>query len=318
MIETVLKHKPIIQPNHLSIAKISLTSLQKNIIYIIIDELQRVMSKNINEIYKEQLIKVEFKEIDANFNYKRIRDATRQLSSKSVEYDLILPKTGKIRRTDTSIISGIEYELNSSYISFVIPSRACIFFCYIGGGFTSFQKTIGISLSSVYSKIMYEFCCRWIDKGGYTCTIYKFKEYLNISDKYSQIAHLRNKVLEPAKKELIKKADVYFLYSLEKKGRRFEIINFKILKNSTDSDLRFNGIRQKHYNFILLFLKRYFPEYVDNKALDYCDTIVKNGNGIRAYERFKRLDKEHCLGIKRSKDITNLLTKIILKELKAY
>jgi len=307
--------KPIIQPNHLSTARITLTALQKNIIYIIIDELQKVMTKDVNAIFEEQQIKVEFKEIDSNNNYARIRKATRDLSSKSVEYDVIIPNTGKVRRTDTSLLSGIEYELHSKYISFIIPSRASVFFCYIGGGFTSFQKTIALSLNSIYSKIMYEFCCRWIDKGGYTCTIDFFKEQLNIKNKYRQVSHLRNKVLNPAKKELQNNADVYFSYSLSKEGRKFSHISFKIIKNAHSTNSEFKGVRQEDYSFIYRFLNIYYPNYTDNKAQIYTDAIVDNGNSKRAFERFKRLDKELSSGAKNKIDITNLLNSIILKEM---
>ena len=308
--------KPIIQPNHLSVAKISLTALQKNIIYIIIDELQKVMTKDINAIFEEQKIKVEFKEIDSNNNYSRIKKATKDLASKSVEYDVIIPNNGKTRRTNTSLLSGIEHVLHSSYISFVVPSNACIFFCYIGGGFTSFQKTIALSLNSIYSKVMYEFCCRWIDKGGYTCSIDFFKEQLNISSKYKQVSHLRNKVLNPAKNELIKNADVFFAYSLSKKGRKYSHISFKIIKNTNSDTSKFNGVRIEHYSFVYRFLNIYFPNYVDNKAQLYADLIVENGNARVAYERFKRLDNEYSLGKKSKSDITNLLTSVILKEYK--
>ncbi len=306
--------KLIVKPNHIVPAKVSFTALQLNIIYIIIDELQKIMSKDINQIYQEQEIKIAFKELDINNNYNRVRKAFDGISKNPVTFQMSIPGTGKVKKTLTSLLSGLEYELQSTHITFIIPSRACIYFCYIGGGFTSFQKTIALSLKSLYSKIMYDFCCRWIDRGGYQCSIESFKEQLNISDKYNQISHLRNKVLEPSKKELKMKADVYFMYSLIKEGRKFSHISFKIFKNSSDSSNRFNGVRQEHYSFIYVFLSNYFVREVDNKAQFYTDIIVKKGKAIQAYERFKKLDDQFCKGIKTKKDIKNLLDYVILKE----
>lgn len=131
------------QPNHISTARFTLTVLEKNIIYTVIDELQKTMSRDLNQVYKEQEIIIELKMIDKNKNYSRIKNALKSLASKQVEFELRIPgtgKQGKIQENVTSLISGLKYERHSKYISFMIPSSACRFFCYIGGGFTSFQK----------------------------------------------------------------------------------------------------------------------------------------------------------------------------------
>jgi plasmid replication initiation protein len=303
----------IIQPNHISTARFTYTAIEKNIIYTIVDSLQNKMNKDLNQTFTEQEIYIEMKMIEKNNNYKRIRDAVKSLSSKQIEFEINLPGTNKIHKKLTSILSGLDYEINSKYISFFIPSSAVLFFCYIGGGFTSFQKTIAISLNSIYSKLLYELCCRFQDKGGFNTSIERFKIYLSIEHKYKQIAHLRHKVLNVAEKELKQKADYYFSYSLVKVGRKYTEIKIKI-HNNTPNKEEYYGIKEKDYISVYNFLNRYFPNYVDDKALSYSDQLALLGNIDIANERFKRLDDDYTLGKKKKKDIYNLLNFVILPE----
>ncbi len=303
----------IIQPNHVSTARYSLTAIEKNIIYTIVDELQKVMSKDLNQVYTEQKIVIEMKRIDKNNNYLRIKNAVKSLGSKHVEFQLIIPGTGKIEANSTSLVSGISHVKNSKHISFKVPSDACRFFCYIGGGFTSFQKTIAINLNSIYSKMLYELCCRWVDKGGFSCSIEKFKEYLGISNKYKQIVHLKSKVLDASVRELKEKADLYFTYSLKKEGRKYVYISIKIHKNIQVNE-EFKGVRQEYYAKAYLFLLQYFPTYIDNTAQFYADSLINNGMIEKAVSRFNRLDDDFTSAKKTKEDIRNLLLHIILPE----
>lgn len=307
--------KKIKQPNHVSTARFnySLTVLEKNIIYTIIEELQKIMSRDLNQKYINQRITVELKTLEQNRNYSRIKNAIKKLGSKHVEFDVVIPKTGKMTGFSTSLISGLRHEYNSGLIILNIPEDACRFFCYIGGGFTSFQKTIAISLNSVYSKYLYELCCRWEDRGGYSCSIEELKIYLSITDKYNQIVHLRAKVLEQAKEELKKKADLFFTYSLKKVGRKYSKISFKIHRNTQGSE-EYYGVREEHFIYVYNFLIRFFPNYDDNKAANYADIISNGGYVEKAYYRFIKLEDQLEARFKTKKDIKNILIKSILPE----
>lgn len=307
--------KKIKQPNHVSTARFnySLTVLEKNIIYTIIDELQKNMSRDLNQKYINQRITVELKTLEQNRNYSRIKNAIKKLGSKHVEFDVVIPKTGKMTGFSTSLISGLRHEYNSGLIILNIPEDACRFFCYIGGGFTSFQKTIAISLNSIYSKYLYELCCRWEDRGGYSCSIEELKIYLSITDKYNQIVHLRAKVLEQSKGELKKKADLFFTYSLMKVGRKYSKISFKIHRN-TQGNEEYYGVRKEHFIYVYNFLIRFFPNYDDNKAENYAGIISNGGYVEKAYYRFIKLEDQLEARFKTKKDIKNILIKSILPE----
>lgn len=305
------------KPNHILTSRFALSTIEKNIIYTVLDQLQKVMSMDLNQRYTEQEVFVELKVIDKNRNYKRIKNAVKRLASKQVEYEKSIPngrKADRIQDIVTSLISGLKYERNSEFISFIVPSSACRFFCYIGGGYTNFQKTIAISLTSNYSKCMYELCCRWIDKGGYQCTIDEFRLLMCTGEKYKQISHLRTRVLEDSQRELKKKADVFFKFKLHKRGSKYHLISFKFCRNTEVKD-EFRGINSQQYIFVYNFLNRFFSNQMDSKALDYSESIAQAGKIDMAYSRFSRLDDDYTSGRKNKGDIRNLLRKIILKEM---
>ena len=305
----------IIQPNHVSTAKYRYTSIEKNIMYHIIDKLQEVMSKDPFEVYKEQKIILELRQLDKNNNYNNVRRAVKSMAKKPVEFDIVIPKENKIRKNLSFLIAAVEYEVRSKYITLVIPSTACDFFCYVGGGFTAFQKTVSLSLNSIHSKVLYELCCRWVDRGGFNSDLISFRGYLQIEGKYSQIAHLRNKVLNVAKKELQEKADLCFNYSLEKRGgKKYDYINIKIFSNKKIED-REIIVNEEHYNYVYRFLLLFYPNHIDNSALLYTNQISNKGFLDKAYSRFIRLDDDLTSNKKDKSDIFNLLRFVILKEL---
>lgn len=306
------------KPNHISTARFTLSTIEYNIIYFIIDELSKTQSLDISKEYSEQEVLIELKKIEKNNNYQRIKDSIKSLASKQVEYHINIPgvngKSHQIQENVTSLISGIKYIRNSQYISFIVPSQACRFFCYLGGGFTSIQKTIAIGLSSIYSKALYELCCRWLDKGGYNCKIEDLKIDLSIENKYKQIAHFRQRILDDSIIELKEKADLFFTYTLSKSNKKYDRISIKIHGNYRNKS-GFSGIKQEHYVFVYTFLNHYFPNYKDTKALDYTEILVKQNNLEKAFSRFQRLDDDFSNGIKTKRDIFNLLVNVILPEL---
>lgn len=306
------------KPNHISTARFTLTVLEYNIIYCILEELSKSQSLISQDSYSEKEITLELKKIEKNRNYGRVERAINALGSKQVKYILNVPSNGKssqqVEINITSLISGLKYVKNSEHISFFIPSQANKFFCYLGGGYTSIQKTIIIGLSSVYSKALYELCCRWQDKGGYNCTIEDLKIYLGIENKYKQIAHFRQRVLDDSISELKVKADLYFSYSLKKSNRSYDYISIKI-HNNYENNSGFTGVKEEHYTFVYMFLSRFFPNYENSKAHDYTEALVKNNKIQLAYNRFNRLDDDFSSGRKSKKDIFSLLIKVILPEL---
>jgi len=306
--------KNIIQPNQVTNARYDFTSVQKNILYQIIERLQPLMTKEEIKL-EEQQFTFKLKEIDPNRNYQRIIQEVKKLYSKPIEYTFT-PKNGRKTEVLSTVIGSVIHEENSEEVTFIVPSYAMPFFCYYGAiGFTSLQKTIAISLRSTYSKRIYELCCRWKDKGGFVMPISELRSILMLENKYKLIGHFKSRILNTAQKELKEKADLWFEYDLKKvNSRSYNIISFKIHQNSIEAIKHGNkGQQGEQYSFVWRFLQHAFPMNNSDKANMIADQITSNGQLDIAYNRFVRLDDELTQGKKERVDIIRI-TKHFLKE----
>lgn len=311
------------QPNKVTNAKYAFTSIQKNIIYKIIEKLQKDMKRLedarksgspsvFSELQKNLFNETEFtfkiKSIDKNNNYTRLVKEARRMCQMPVEYTI--DRENGTYDVFTGLVSTVEHLHGSEFISFVVPSRAIPFLCYIENGFTAYQQTIAISLKSKYSKRMYEMCSRWKDKGGFTISVEEFRETLMLEGKFKQITEVKNRVLEIAMKELEKSADVWFSYKLRKQSSRsFNWIDFKVF-SSAKSPKKNN--ETEYSIFIYNFLTLTFPAMFNSHARDITAFLQTSTHFSDAYHRFFKLHEEY----QETKDIVKLkkMTRTILRE----
>ena len=122
-------------------------------------------------------------------------------------------------------------------------------------------------------------------------------------------------MVEIARKQLEEKADLFFSYSIQKNGRRFEKIFIKIHKNKNIEGYGYIGIKHDEYEYCHMFLSIFFPNYESDAAFVYVESIAAHQNISRAYLRFKSLDDELTNGKKQKHDIKNLLKRVIIPEL---
>lgn len=304
--------RKIIQPNRITTSKYEFSKIQKNILYHIIGHIQDSMTM-INHIYNEDKnvkFTLKLSELDVNKNYSRIKEEGKKLIGKAVEYDFINSR-GRETNCVTTLISSFHHEHKSDEISVIIPPSALPFLCYVGDGFTQYRKTIAISLNSMYSKRMYELCCKWIDKEGFTMRLEDLRKILNIENKHEKLVNLKKRVLDHAQTELEEKADVWFSYTLEKvKSRSFNVIHVKIHSN----ELKKKVDQKDLYSKIYVYISNVFPENTDGKPFHICDKIAEKGDLKRFYDRMIRLDDDLTSGKINGFAHFNRLVKKILKE----
>lgn len=304
--------KRIIQPNRLTTSKYEFSRIQKNIVYHIIGHIQDLMTRENYTYDEEKNIKfsIELSTLDPNRNYEQIKEEGRKLIGKVVEYDFINNK-GRETNCITTLISAFKHEDKAKEISVVIPSTALPFLCYIGDGFTQYRKTIALSLNSNYSMRLYELCCKWSDKEGFTMSLNDLRKILNIENSYKQLSHFRVRVLDHAQKELEVKADVWFTYKLEKvKSRSFNVIHFKVFSNDLKKKVNMKDLYSKVYTKLSTLV----PSDDNSATFHICDKIMEQGYLNRFYERLNELDDDLASGKLNGRTHLNATIRKILKE----
>src|ERR1035437_4880301 len=126
-------------------------------------------------------------------------------------------------------------------------------------GYTNFAYEIAFNAKNKYSARIYQLISRWKDKGGFKMSIDEFRDWLVLGDKYTNFAQLKRRIIDPAYKELYKKADTWFeVAKVEKEGKAVKYLHFKII---TVEEL---GTFNKKKDQILNMLKMHFGFTADH------------------------------------------------------
>jgi len=304
----------IIQPNIVTTAKYDYTSMQKNILYQVVSQLQEKMTadKMNRDLFGSYYLDVPIAEIAGNKNHTKVYEAAEELIGKKFQYNW-KKENGKEGRTTSGLVSSVTHEKNAKHIRINIPEEIVPVLLYIGEGFTKYQKTIAITLKSVHAKRMYELCNRWRDLGGFRCSLDEFRDMMSLEDKYPKLSMLKARVLDAAKKELEERADVYFEYSLEKKdSRQFNLVTFKIFQRGIEKEQEI--LRDDKMLVIYNMLSISYPNTKNSKAKDLTELIAEHEDSGKIYLRFNALRNELKEGKKKREDLVKLLPHILKED----
>lgn len=165
---------------------------------------------------------------------KEIKEALDELFERRINVVLDSGKKEKFRWVSKVTIDVKNNELGLRFSQDIIP-----FLTNLKGRFTKYQLSSVSDMKSVFSIRIYEMLMQWRTTKIVEVSIEKFKERLELVDKYPSIANLRIKAIEPAIKEINEYSDINVQYELIKTGKKFTGIKFTFsYKNkSTEKDV---------------------------------------------------------------------------------
>jgi plasmid replication initiation protein len=171
--------------------------------------------------------------------------------------------------------------------------------------FTRFNIQNIKPLTSTHAIRVYLLCKQFENTGWFKITLKDFKKKLELEKRYSRIFDLKRRVLEVAKKQINENTDILVDYELEKQGRKYTHITFKIKSKNkkikeakkVGTDNSFNSFRQKilskvdENKVIILDDKTYQIKnrflYLDDKllskeeALEHWNLLFKNKDKLQ-------------------------------------
>jgi plasmid replication initiation protein len=138
-----------------------------------------------------------------------------------------------------------------------------------------------------------------------------FRSMMGIEKKYPRPGQIKDRVLDPAKKELESFGDVTFEYSFSKiKSRSYNYISFKIFGTKRQEKDNPN----EWYRMSYAYLCRAWPSYTNDKAQTIADNLSEKQYIKSFYNRMIRLDDELTNGKLKGMDHFVATMKKILKE----
>ncbi len=298
LLETV--NKIIKQPNSVTTSKFQYTELQMNVMTLIINEIQSIMTKNIDNLQKDL-----FNNINVNINLDLIGKGTKvqklsaitDMAKKFVEFKMNVDDTSGWE-WEVPIIKGIGKEINGNKVRLVVNELALPWLVYWGGGigFTKFNPKSVLAVTSKHSKRMYMFLAKYYEMGHLSMMpLSEFRKHLNIEDKYLKSSEIKKWVLEPAKKELSESADIWFDYELKTSlgsGKTFTHISIEIkgdrINKSAKKVSLFSEDGNSKEQYVNAWIGFYFASYEGFPAF-LSKYIAKTNLYTELYEKVSKI-----------------------------
>ena len=157
--------------------------------------------------------------------YTYMKDVCRRLKGKNVEIET---ETGHLQ---TSYFSDIETYKGRGYIDFSISEKMKPYLLQLKSEFTVYDIRNILRCKSVASIRIYQLMKQYEKLGERTIEIKTLKHILGFTEtQYTRWSNFKVRIIDAAKKELMKYSDLYFDYTINKKGHFVHSITFHIKK----------------------------------------------------------------------------------------
>ncbi|MBF0204900.1 MAG: replication initiation protein [Desulfamplus sp.] len=225
------KHTKVIKSNRLIQAKYKLTLNEQRLIFILIS----LINQDDKEFKTYQIRIQDFIDVFGLKSKKNSYDEVKETTSR------LLGNTLKIEEESGTLqinwLSSAKYYNNKGYVELCFDPKLKPYLLQLKEQFTTYRLEYVLHLKSIYAIRLYELLLKEYNyyrktKDNFVFELKKLKELLGIDKKeYIKFNHFKSRVLEPAKKELQLKSDMYFEYECLKTGRSITQIKFVIKPN---------------------------------------------------------------------------------------
>jgi len=162
------------------------------------------------------------------YDYPYLRQATESMGSRVFEVET------KESFKQLWMFRTVEYMKGQGVLKIKLSEDILPYLFDLKDNFTSYGLAAALRLSSKYGKRIYQLVSQWKDVGETKkYDLQDFKKMLGLVDgkgneKLKQLGQLREKVLDPAVKQINEHTELHISYTLEKKGRAFKNIVFTV------------------------------------------------------------------------------------------
>ena len=240
--------KLIKQHNAITEARYEMSSLEKNILYMLMAELNEGDDTDKTyTVFVNKLSDITGKTIE----HAQFKKATEKLINR-----VISVKQNDDSFINLNVLSSGKYLKRKGRVNLELSKEIRSFFFELKNRFTLFEFESALKLRGIHSKRIYEYLSQYKVAGRITISVLELKQRLCLYDektgegKYLKWSAFQKYVLEAAKKEIENKTDISFTYKTEQEGRKITKIKFLIKKkNISSSSNKPKSINSKNNNF---------------------------------------------------------------------
>jgi len=158
-------------------------------------------------------------DLDINAAYQQLKEAAAKLYTRTIKLNT---KDSKNRPVDDEmrwVYRRAIYHSREGKVTLNFSPDLMPYLGQLKEQFTGYKAYNVRALKSTYSIRLYELLTQYLKAGERWITVDKFREMLDLEDKYPRFADLNRWIIEPSIKELNAKSNYEVLFRPEKKGR---------------------------------------------------------------------------------------------------
>ena len=250
--EVQQKSVMLAQDNALTQARYDFSVIEKRCLYQIIKQVRnQFIDKDTGQrdLFDNMIVKLTsdmLAECNNADNIARVYQSLKKLNDRKIEVD------NNDEWFVTQYINYAKHNKKTNLYEVEVSRLIMPYLVQLAGSFTSYDLTVGLSLQSQYSQRFYELCCQYKNRPNKTffLSVEKLREMLMLENKYPNIAHLRQNVLDVAQKELKEAfdkgaSDLWFDYRVkDTQGRKILSFFFEIHTKENLSSVDYNNAMQ--------------------------------------------------------------------------
>lgn len=247
------KELEIRQHNALTNARYEYTELQLDLFFFLVSKLRKDQKSDTYELNIKELSALTGKKYDLAY----LRKATEDMGSRMFEVET--PE----RHIQLWMFRSVEYLKGLGIIEVSLSDKIIPYLFELQSNFTSYGLASALRLTSKYAKRIYPICSQWKDLGETKKhDIQDFKRMLGLLDdkgldKMPRTSDFRKSVLDIAVKQINEHTELHISYELEKRGKTFKNITFKVRPQALADTIPFDlvataqplpGVQQSHFD----------------------------------------------------------------------
>ncbi len=228
------------QDNAITKARYEMTSLEKNILYMVLAQIRKEDAPDtVYYVHAKELMSLTGEEI----KYIDFQKATRKLVQRYFETTL---SNGDFLQA--TFISSAKYLKGQGIIQIRLDPEVRPFFVELKETFTTYQLHTALTLNSKYAKRMYELFSMYKNMKSpvFQIRLEDLKKQLGVidengKDRYEKWTHFKKAVLDPTEKEILAAGELSFTYDFKKAGRAVDELIFTVKRISDAIKVTYDG-----------------------------------------------------------------------------
>ncbi len=272
----------VVKDNKLIEASYSLTLAEQRILLACIAKIDSTSELRPDHVFNVEASEiVDLMSVERSNAYRDIKTAINKLYDRSIKIDS--------HGSEMRWIYRKEYSSDGGRATLYFSPEIIPYLSQLKANFTKYKLEYVTHFKSAYGIRLYELLVQWTSVGEREVSIEWLRDRFQIADKYSSIKDLKNRVIDPAVRDINDHSNLWVEYGQRKTGRTVSHIQFKfgvkaqnqqpqLQKQKWLTDDEINAYVQQNPaatkgkskpEVIALMKKPKAPEKANNKALKH-------------------------------------------------